>query len=75
MLQVLLFASLRERAGWGERSMPLSSDCATPLAIWNRLGLGSLQGISVAVNQELVDVDQPLKAGDELAFLPPFTGG
>ena len=75
MLQVLLFASLRERAGWSERSMPLLSDCATPRAIWNRLGLGSLQGISVAVNQELVDVDQPLKAGDELAFLPPFTGG
>ena len=75
MLQVLLFASLRERAGWSERSMPLSSGCATPRAIWNRLGLGSLQGISVAVNQQLVDVDQPLKAGDELAFLPPFTGG
>ena len=75
MLQVLLFASLRERAGWSERSLPCSSDYATPRAVWDRLELGSLQGISIAVNQELVDADQPLQAGDELAFLPPFTGG
>ena len=75
MLQVFLFASLRERAGWSERLLPWSSDCATPRAVWEQLGLGSLQGISIAVNQELVDADQDLNAGDELAFLPPFTGG
>ena len=75
MLQVLLFASLRERAGWSERSLPLVSDGSTPRSIWEGLELGPLQGISVAVNQQLVDADQPLKAGDELAFLPPFTGG
>ncbi len=75
VLQVFLFASLRERAGWGERSLRWSSDCATPRAVWEQLGLGSLQGISIAVNQELVDADQALNAGDELAFLPPFTGG
>ena len=75
MLQVLLFASLRERAGWSERSLSWSSDYTTPRAVWNLLELGSLQGISIAVNQELVDADQPLQAGDELAFLPPFTGG
>jgi|TARA_B100002051_G_scaffold196113_1_gene186001 molybdopterin synthase sulfur carrier subunit len=75
VLKVLLFASLRERAGWSERSLPWTSACTTPRAIWDRLGLGSLQGISIAVNQQLVDADQPLKAGDELAFLPPFTGG
>ena len=75
MLQVLLFASLRERAGWSERSLSCSSDYATPRDVWDRLELGSLQGISIAVNQELVDADQPLQAGDELGFLPPFTGG
>ena len=75
MLQVLLFASLRERAGWSERSLPLASDGSTPRSIWEGLEIGPLQGISVAVNQQLVDADQPLKAGDELAFLPPFTGG
>ena len=75
VLKVLLFASLRERAGWTERSLPWTSACATPRATWDFLKLGSLQGISIAVNQQLVHADQPLKAGDELAFLPPFTGG
>ncbi|CAI8153677.1 MAG: Uncharacterised protein [Synechococcus sp. CC9902] len=75
VLQVFLFASLRERAGWSERSLRWSPDCATPRDVWEQLGLGSLQGISIAVNEELVDADQALNAGDELAFLPPFTGG
>ncbi|MCY4084543.1 MAG: MoaD/ThiS family protein [Cyanobacteria bacterium MAG COS1_bin_9] len=61
VLKVLLFASLRERAGYRE--------------VCNQLDLGPLEGISIAVNQELVGADQPLQAGDELAFLPPFTGG
>jgi len=29
----------------------------------------------VAVNQTLVDTDHPVKAGDEVAFFPPVTGG
>lgn len=75
VLHVLLFASLRERVGWAERSLPLSSEVTTAREVWHQLDLGSLQGITVAVNQELVELDQPLKSGDELAFLPPFTGG
>ena len=47
----------------------------TAREVWNQLDLGPLEGISIAVNQELVGADQPLQAGDELAFLPPFTGG
>ncbi len=31
--------------------------------------------IKVAVNQQLVDWEQSLSPGDELAFLPPVTGG
>ena len=56
-------------------SLPLSSEVTTAREVWHQLDLGSLQGITVAVNQELVELDQPLKSGDELAFLPPFTGG
>lgn len=29
----------------------------------------------IAVNQEIVDIDHSLAAGDEVAFLPPVTGG
>ncbi|RTF81482.1 MoaD/ThiS family protein, partial [Serratia marcescens] len=28
-----------------------------------------------AVNQSLVAADHPLRAGDEVAFFPPVTGG
>ena len=75
VLRVLLFASLRERAGWGERSLPFTPGVSTAREVWNQLDLGPLEGISIAVNQELVGANQPLQAGDELAFLPPFTGG
>ena len=75
LLKVLLFASLRERAGWDERSFPFTSELSTARAVWDQLDLGPLEGISIALNQEFVGPDQLLQAGDELAFLPPFTGG
>ncbi|MGB1622832.1 MAG: MoaD/ThiS family protein [Synechococcus sp.] len=75
MLRVLLFASLRDRAGWGERTVPIGSGAISAAQLWRQLDLGSMEGISVAVNQELVGADQLLQPGDELAFLPPFTGG
>ena len=47
----------------------------TAAQVWDQLELCPLESVCVAVNQELVRADQPLRAGDELAFLPPFTGG
>ena len=75
MLRVLLFASLRDQAGWSERTLPLGPDAISAAHLWRQLGLGSMEGISIAVNQELVGSDHVLQPGDELAFLPPFTGG
>jgi molybdopterin synthase sulfur carrier subunit len=34
-----------------------------------------LTTIRVAVNQEYVGLDHPIKPGDEIAFFPPVTGG
>jgi molybdopterin converting factor small subunit len=31
--------------------------------------------VRVAVNQAFSALDQPLKSGDEVAFLPPISGG
>jgi sulfur-carrier protein len=31
--------------------------------------------IRVAINQQFASLDTPLQAGDELAFLPPISGG
>ena len=31
--------------------------------------------VRVAVNQEFAQADAPVRAGDEIAFFPPVTGG
>ena len=31
--------------------------------------------VRVAVNQELIRGDAPIRAGDEIAYLPPVSGG
>lgn len=75
MLRVLLFASLRDQAGWEDRCMTLAAREVTAGEIWDQLQLGSLGSVMIAVNQQLVGPEQVLNNGDELAFLPPFTGG
>jgi len=77
-IRVLLFAGLRETAGWAEASWPAAAGEATltPRAIWSGLELpGSLKEVRVAINQRFADADTPLRSGDELAFLPPISGG
>ena len=36
---------------------------------------GRPEGVRVAINQQFADADTPLSDGDELAFLPPISGG
>ena len=83
-MRVRLFAALRERAGWGERLIPLEASLTSAADLWHRLTLdeGSAAGaggvpptIRVAINQAFAAPDTPLRPGDEVAFLPPITGG
>ena len=37
--------------------------------------LGEKRALRVAVNQDMAQADTPVKAGDEVAFFPPVTGG
>lgn len=77
-IRVRLFAALREAAGWGERLIPATTAARTPLALWQQLGLEPEvppAGIRVAINQQFASWQAPLAAGDELAFLPPISGG
>lgn len=78
-----LFARLREQAGWGERLVEPDAAAATPLTLWRQLDLPAPataaetmpQGMRVAINQRFAAADTPLADGDELAFLPPISGG
>jgi len=70
---VRLFAALRERAGTGR----LEVDGVERVAdVWARLGLGDEpSGLLYAVNREYVERGRALADGDEVALIPPVSGG
>lgn len=68
-----LFAGLRERAGWSERDL---DGVGVVGDVWNALGLGDEPpGLLYAVNLEYAQKDRPLADGDEVALIPPVSGG
>lgn len=71
-MTVRLFAGLRERAGWSRREV----DAATVADVWPALGLGDEPaGLLYAVNREYAERDRALAPGDEVALIPPVSGG
>jgi molybdopterin converting factor subunit 1 len=77
---VRLFARLRDLAGSGElvRDVP---DPATVHSVWRQL-VGEMPGLqeyersmSVAVNADYARMSATVHDGDEVAFLPPVSGG
>jgi molybdopterin converting factor subunit 1 len=74
-IRVRLFAGLRERVGTGENEMELPAG-ARASDVWELLQVGpEPEGLAYAVNREYVDRDHPLADGDELAIIPPVSGG
>jgi molybdopterin synthase catalytic subunit/molybdopterin converting factor small subunit len=72
-VRVRLFAGLRERAGWSERELDGIDRIAD---VWPALGLGDEpEGLLYAVNNEYADRDRTLADGDEVALIPPVSGG
>jgi molybdopterin synthase catalytic subunit/molybdopterin converting factor small subunit len=70
---VRLFAGLRERAG---RSRLELEDVARVGDVWERLELGEEPpGLVYALNREYVDRRSELRDGDEVALIPPVSGG
>jgi molybdopterin synthase catalytic subunit len=70
---VRLFAGLRERAG---RARLEVDDVATAADVWPKLGLGDEPpGLLYAVNREYVERSHALRDGDEVALIPPVSGG
>jgi len=72
---VRLFAGLRERAGTGSTVLELPAG-AVAGDVWPLLDLGEQPpGIAFAVNRAYADTDTPLAEGDEVALIPPVSGG
>jgi len=82
-VRVLFFASLRDSAGADELEIEL--DDAVPLdgfmpLLKDRLGEPAFEALTgesvrIALNQELTSGAVTIRPGDEIAFMPPVTGG
>ena len=73
MIRVRVFAGLRERAGWSEKEL---ADVERVADVWPALGLGDEPpGLLYAVNREYAEPDRELADGDEVAVIPPVSGG
>ena len=79
---VHFFASLREAVG--QESLRIELHDASVAGVRTRLAevltpaqyeAIAAQGVQVAVNHAVVQGDMPVASGDEIAFLPPVTGG
>lgn len=79
-VRLRFFAALREIAGSDE--LLLEVDPGTSAGgLWDKLTRDYprmafySRSIQVAVNQDFVDRETPLKPNDEVVFLPPVSGG
>jgi molybdopterin synthase sulfur carrier subunit len=84
MVKLLYFARLREDLGTGAEELALPAGVATVAGLRAHLmGRGGAwatvlangKALRVAVNQDMAEPATPIKAGDEVAFFPPVTGG
>ena len=79
-IRILYFALLRDALGRAQEELEVPEDvttvaglrgCGEPYAT----ALGNARRVRAAVNQEMAEPDDAVKAGDEVAFFPPVTGG
>lgn len=84
MVKLLFFARLREDLGTAGEDIHLPEHVNTVEALRQHLmtrgdswsaALAPHKALRVSVNQEMAKADTPVRAGDEVAFFPPVTGG
>ncbi len=77
---IRLFARLRDLAGASELTREVPAG-ATVAAVWESLAREHpalapyTSSVSSAVNADYVRMNSPVHDGDEIAFLPPVSGG
>jgi len=83
-VKVLYFAALREQLGTPGEEIELPSGVGTVAALRVHLrgrggawqaALADGRLVRMAVNQDMAQPSAAIKAGDEVAFFPPVTGG
>jgi len=83
-VRILYFASLREKVGRQAEEIELPPGVATVAALRSHLrnrggvyqdAFSEKALLRAAVNQDMVQPAAAIKAGDEVAFFPPVTGG
>jgi len=75
-IKVLYFASLKELLGRSEELVN-HEGLNTVEDVWKLVSAGHdvSQQVLYSINQEYASADSLIKAGDEVAFFPPVTGG
>jgi molybdopterin synthase catalytic subunit len=79
-VRILYFALLRDRLGRERETLELpdgstADDLLARLARENPVVAAARRSLQVAVNQEMVPLSHPLTADDEVALIPPVSGG
>ena len=83
-IKVLYFARIKEAVNYSTEDLVLPNDVKTVTALKNHLAqrgeiwaslFNGKQIIRAAINHKLVSDLTAIKAGDEVAFFPPVTGG
>jgi molybdopterin converting factor subunit 1 len=72
---IRLFAMLRQRAGASEVTLELPEGSRVRDALASLAGLADEIPLVMAVNREYASEDTVLDPGDELALIPPVSGG
>jgi len=83
-IRILYFARVREQVGIAQEMLDLDARTRDVAGLreqligrgapWNA-AFASDKSVRVAVNQDIARGDTAVKAGDEVAFFPPVTGG
>ena len=74
-VRIRLFAGLRERAGAKELELELPDGAIVADALERMRALTEGVPVVMAINQEYADADTVLHGGDEVALIPPISGG
>ena len=83
-VKLLFFAALREQLGRPAEELELPANVNTLAALRDHLRarggewahvFAPNRAVRAAVNQDMAQAEARIKAGDEVAFFPPVTGG